>query len=1588
MRNTSMMTCLAGGLSLLGLSALLPQQAFAACVVTSGSTAVCSGTNTASQTVTIDNANVTTTPGFSVDTTASSGDALTISGAGAMSYNDANASTLQSASTALSVTATGNSGVTPGSVTINTGGAITGADGNGIFARNSGGGATSITASGAVTAFGNVGFGIGAIFVQNDASATDLTVNAASARGDLYGIWVDNAGTGATSITATGTVSGSASGIYAHNAASATDLTIAAAIVVGSDFAIDAQNSGSGKTSITTGDVFATTSGMIVSNGATATDLTVRTGAVTGGRNGTGISVFNSGRGATSVTATGLVEVGTAGTGIHAVNGGSSTSLTINTAAVNGDDYGIYADNNGHGATQVTATGAVTAAGVANPGATGIFVRNFASATDLTVNAVDVSGGTTGIYAENGGTGVTAITATGEVAGQTSGIVVRNGTTATDLIVNAAAVTGGRAGRFGMGISAINNGVGATSVTATGLVAGGNGGEGIHAANGASATSLTVNAADVSGDTYGIYADNAGSGATSVTATGAVTVAGVSGPGATGIFARNAASATDLNINAAAVGSTSYGIYAENRGRGVTSVTATGDVVAPLIYGIVAVNGQATFDASGNITGVAASNGTDLTVKAAAVTGAAAGIYAWNVGSGATSVTAAGSVSGNSQVGSGRGIFAQNGATATSLTVQAAAVSGDGYGLYVHNAGTGATSITTTGAVIGSGDAGTGTGIFAQNEATATSLTVNAAAVRGDIWGIQTYNAGTGATSITATGAVSGIIGIDARNATSATDLTINATVASGRDEGIIAENAGTGATRVTVTGGVFALSSGILAFNGARATDLTVNAATVTADRNGLGISASNGGTGATSVTATGLVSSGTNGEGIHVSNASSATSLTVNAADVSSDAYGIYADNAGTGATSVTATGAVIAAGIAVPDAVGIFARNSASATSLRVDAADVSGGSYGIYAENRGRESTSITVRGIVEGGIAGIDVVSTQIALIRITGANAEVRNASRDPSAAAIVTSGGSATLFNEARLTGTVQLGGAGNLVLNSGVWTTAGGVNAFGTGGNTLINTGTIAAAVSGAQAETARFNGLTNFSNSGLLTLQDGGAGDTVRFSGNLISTAGSVQAIDINKAGQSDRVLVDGVASIGGTTLNVANQGGYTVGTRYTVLTATGALIGTYGNITGSGAFIGLVDTYDAHNAYLDVTQARTFRAAALTRNQVAISSSLDGLETTDTSNAVYKAVVNSATDGQARVSFDSLSGAVHASGQTALIENSHFVSDSAIDRIRQSFDAVGAPSMPVMSFAADAPASSALDAMAYAMPAKARPMRAPESGSTLAIWGQGFGSWGHTGGDGNAAAVNRSTGGIITGIDGVVAETWRLGLMAGYSRSNFSVSDVASSGQSDNYHVGIYGGTQWGPLGFRAGAVYTWHDISTARSVNMPGLSDRLRADYHAGTTQVFGEFGYRLDWYRMALEPFVNLAHVHMHTDGFAESGGLAALTSIGTSTDTTFTTLGLRGATSFMLGTVATTARGTLGWRHAFGDVTPLSTFAFAGSSAFSVAGVPLAKDAAVVEAGLDFAVTRAATVGVTYGGQFGDNARDQNVRGTLAIKF
>jgi outer membrane autotransporter protein len=549
------------------------------------------------------------------------------------------------------------------------------------------------------------------------------------------------------------------------------------------------------------------------------------------------------------------------------------------------------------------------------------------------------------------------------------------------------------------------------------------------------------------------------------------------------------------------------------------------------------------------------------------------------------------------------------------------------------------------------------------------------------------------------------------------------------------------------------------------------------------------------------------------------------------------------------------------------------------------------------------------------------------------------------------------------------QLSGETILTADSSAFTGATSV----TGGRLAVNgslAGIVTVSGGGILGGTGTVGGIA--ANSGGI-VGPGNSIGTLNVNGNVTFAAGSIYQVETNAAGQSDKIAATGSATLNGGT--IVASGAAPLGSQFTVLTAAGGINGTFASASGATVtpFLAYGLTYDATNVYLGVSRSNvTFASAGSTRNQIAAGGGADSLPV---GSPLVSALVQLDV-AQARGAFDQISGEVHASAKGVMIEDSRFLREAAIDRLRAAFDGVGGAAAPVTTYV------------------NGRPVLAPATTDGIAVWGRGFGSWGQWNGDGNAATVKRDIGGFMVGADAPFVDGWRVGAIGGYSRSSFRVGDRNSSGASDNYHGGLYGGTQWGDLAFRSGLAYTRHDLSINRSVGFPGVAELLRNNYSAGTTQTFGELGYRIRAGRtplghLAFEPFANLAYVNLSTDGFTEKGGAAALASRSDTTGVTFTTLGLRASTGFDLGNGMTaTARGMLGWRHVFGDVTPTSTMAFAGGSPFTVAGVPIARNGAVADLGFDVNVTPNAVLGLTYGGQFGSGVTDQTLRGNFAVRF
>ncbi|MGG4606476.1 autotransporter-associated beta strand repeat-containing protein [Paenalcaligenes sp. Me131] len=514
-------------------------------------------------------------------------------------------------------------------------------------------------------------------------------------------------------------------------------------------------------------------------------------------------------------------------------------------------------------------------------------------------------------------------------------------------------------------------------------------------------------------------------------------------------------------------------------------------------------------------------------------------------------------------------------------------------------------------------------------------------------------------------------------------------------------------------------------------------------------------------------------------------------------------------------------------------------------------------------------------------------------------------------------------------------------------------------------------------ADGATLAGNGTIGSGNGATVTIAKGGvlspgnSIDKLTVDGDLVFQSGSRFDVEVDPVGTaSDLVHVTGNATLSGGVAHIGETGNYQLNAAYTILTADGSVNGTFDSVKSNFAFLNPELKYNYSDSEVQLILKRngtTFDARGRTPNQRATARGIESMGSTST-HGVYTAIAKLPDDSAViERSLDALSGEIYASTKTALIDDSRFVRDAATDRMRSAFGGAGSSGSAVMADRKVAQANS----------------------TGTAAWAQTFGNWGDTDSDGNAHKLKRRTYGFLVGADTPLGDgAFRVGALAGYSYTKADANDVSSTNKSDNYHVGLYGGGQWEALGVRMGVAHTWHEMRATRSVSIPGFSDDLKSSPKARTTQIFADVGYNIEAGSVQLEPFANLAYVNLHSSSFNERGGDAALKVKSDNTNISYMTLGSRFSTEMDVGSTTVMANASLGWRHVLGGVTPESTHRFSAGNAFTVYGVPLSRDSAVLEAGVGVKLSRSVTLGVSYQGQLGSDGNDHGVRANLGIEF
>ena len=471
---------------------------------------------------------------------------------------------------------------------------------------------------------------------------------------------------------------------------------------------------------------------------------------------------------------------------------------------------------------------------------------------------------------------------------------------------------------------------------------------------------------------------------------------------------------------------------------------------------------------------------------------------------------------------------------------------------------------------------------------------------------------------------------------------------------------------------------------------------------------------------------------------------------------------------------------------------------------------------------------------------------------------------------------------------------------------------------------------------------------------TVAPGNSIGTLTIDGDYTQAIGSTYEAELGLAGASDRLQITGAAHLLGGTVEFL-QGGASamlLGESYNILSAA-SVDGQFAVINSAAfsPFLKFSLDYGSSQVLVDVVRGQSLASAATSFNQTSTATAADAL-------AMDSTLAQSLTQlfpQQAIAALDSLSGELHASARSVLVDSSRHVRDAALARAQSDHGAFA------------------------------------DGDERSAAWIEVLSNGGTLHDDGNAGRVDYNGATTLLGFDHRFANGWRAGVLGGTGRTDIKAGTRGSKGELDTRHVGAYAGQAWGDFGLSMGATYAQHDVTIDRNVAFTGLQDRTHADYDATSTQAVVEGSYQLVTGIVQWQPYAQLAHVRVSTDAFQESGGAAALNGEGADSRVNLATIGLRFDVNLKAAHQEVSwlsLRGGIGRRHASGDLVPAAVVAWDAGNAFVVHGAPLAQDATMVELGLGARLSASSLFELSYGGQLADEARDHGINARYSVNF
>ena len=596
-----------------------------------------------------------------------------------------------------------------------------------------------------------------------------------------------------------------------------------------------------------------------------------------------------------------------------------------------------------------------------------------------------------------------------------------------------------------------------------------------------------------------------------------------------------------------------------------------------------------------------------------------------------------------------------------------------------------------------------------------------------------------------------------------------------------------------------------------------------------------------------------------------------------------------------------------------------------------------------------------------------------------------------------LTGGGTANLTSPTGVLGAITVTGNTTVYLNTGAFNNSSHADIVPLNASLaplLLFSGTSLTVDAGS---TLRGAGYINAPTTVSGVLRPGNSPGTIVFGASVTQAAGSILALDIDGlgvyagAGNYSSVIVNGTGNtytangtvqpiLRGITGSANNDFSPAVGSIFTVVSATGGVLGSFTGITqpGSGLLTGTQfdSIYNTNTFQLVITPSNLSGVSGLTPNEKAVGGALQavrptpGVRKSAAQAAVYDVLYKLPVGGYApaydRISFAIYGDALMAQGDVAGLMGST-VADQMAQRRGASLGADG-------------------NSQKYCLDG-GKPAKDLNACRQLTVWGNAVGQFGRTSatlGDPGYTTDNR---GLMLGADAEVENNVRFGAFAGYAAGLVNSPRTAAKADLTTWSTGVYGAVDRKDMFVNALASFVSGDQKVTRNPLGVAVSGRPNA-----TGALFAlELGARYAMNDIVFEPNVGLKASNMHRGATNETGASPLAASLSAdSVNTALASLGARSIWRTKLENGASvTAVGRVGYGRELGDQGTNVTGAFTAlNTSATVASSLRGRDAFLGGVSMAVSPSQGVDVFLRYDTELRSNASSQSVAAGLKMSW